>query len=90
MTKLTFDENWIRDGDSEFIAFEASDGERSFTARVTREALEDLHGSTQSGADWTSLFDPLRARVEKALQSKFDSGQLEPDGSLMLTSDDVG
>jgi hypothetical protein len=90
MSKLTFDENWSRDGESEFIAFGATDGERSLTAKVSREALEDLHGSTPPGADWVTLFDPLRARVENALQSKFDAGQLEPDGSLMLRSDDLG
>ena len=87
---LEFEEKWrFKDGGGDYIGFEASDGERSFTCRVSRESIEDLHGATPHGVSWTTLFDPLRDRVHRALQRKCDAGQFEADGSLLLTSDDI-
>ena len=90
MTKLRFEDEWsFCDGGGEYILLQAFDGDRSFSCKVTREAVEDLHGSTDTGASWTTLFDPLKQRAEQAIQTKFDVGGFESDGSILLTSKDV-
>jgi hypothetical protein len=52
--------------------------------------LEHLHGSTvPAGGGWITMFDALRDKIHQALQTKLDTGQVEADGSLALTQDDV-
>lgn len=90
MAVLEFQDDWTsRDGGGEYIKFNASDGERSFICKVSREAIEDLHGRTEPGPNWISLFEPVKREVQKAIQSKYDAGCFEPDGSIFLTGKDV-
>ncbi|NJO38423.1 MAG: DUF1488 family protein [Rhizobiales bacterium] len=79
-------ERWA--GTRDVVRFQAMDGSRRIDCAVSLEALEDHFR-------W-EVDDPLavlranRAAIEHRIRLKYLNGRLEPDGSLLLRSEDFG
>jgi transcriptional regulator with XRE-family HTH domain len=71
------------------IVFWGQDGDQRVKCRVSREALED-HFSDRDRLRPKAAFEKNRADIEGLVRRKYFLGHLEPDGSVLLRTDDIG
>jgi transcriptional regulator with XRE-family HTH domain len=70
------------------VAFWGRDGTQRVLCRISREALDD-HFSEGDRLKPEAAFDKHRKRIEALARRKYLSGQREPDGSVLIRTDDV-
>jgi hypothetical protein len=76
------------------VHFFMLDGVRPVACMIPGEALrEALPGACGDGAGWTAqllgVFHTLRRRVEAAAASKYASGAVKPDGTVVVMTRDL-
>jgi transcriptional regulator with XRE-family HTH domain len=87
--KLIFPEPSERwDGTRDVVRFRALDGSRRIDCAITLEALEDHF--RWDADDPLDVFRANRAAIEHRIRLKYLNGQVEPDASLLLRSEDFG
>ncbi len=86
---LIFHDDCSYDPDDHVINFPAQrDGQR-ITCRLSLEALRVQVGLQEADANAVLLaFDEARPVAEEIAIHKYESGQLEPDGSVMVRATD--
>jgi transcriptional regulator with XRE-family HTH domain len=87
---LTFpDDSYREDFNSRAIMFWAQgDDERRILCRISREALDDYF-SNRGKLPPETAFATHRGKIEALARRKYLLGQLEPDGSISIKTDDV-
>jgi transcriptional regulator with XRE-family HTH domain len=87
--KLMFaeqDERW--DGTRDVVRFRAGEGLRRIDCAISLEALEDhFRWDVDSPIE---VFRANRSAIEHRIRLKYLNGLLEPDGSVLLRSEDFG
>lgn len=71
------------------INFWGQESDKRILMRITREALED-HFSDRDRLNEEEAFRKHRKKIEVLARQKYLLGQLEPDGTVMIRTDDVG
>lgn len=71
------------------IVFWGQDGEKRVKCRVSGEAIAD-HFSDRDRLRPKAVFEKHRADIEGQVRRKYLLGHLEPDGSVLLRTDDIG
>ncbi len=69
------------------VAFTGRDGENKIACAVSVETLEDHFGADQR--DFMKAFIKHRPEIESLARRKYLAGEVEPDGSVLLTTLDV-
>ena len=70
------------------VAFWGQDGTQRVLCRISREALDD-HFSDRDRLKPDAAFKKYRKQVEALARRKYVSGQREPDGSVLIRTNDV-
>jgi transcriptional regulator with XRE-family HTH domain len=70
------------------IAFWGQDGTQRVLCRISREALDD-HFSDRGRSKPDAAFNKYRKQIEALARRKYLSGQREPDGSVMISTNDI-
>lgn len=86
-TLIFTDEQSHRDMDDTII-FWGQDGEKRVRCRISREALDD-HFSDGDKLRPEAAFKKYRSDIEALARKKYLLGQLEPDGSVLIRTEDV-
>lgn len=90
-TMLTFVEpveNY--DPERDLMLFEGRDGDKPITCAISGEALEDHFGARGSGRrQRLSAFTKHRDEIEDQARRKYLAGRREPDGSVLIRSEDL-
>lgn len=81
------DENFARD-DAGSIVFWGQDRETRVRCRISREALDD-HFSEGDKLKPDAAFRKYRKEIESLARRKYLSGQREPDGSVLIRTNDI-
>lgn len=81
------DEQSHRDID-DTIVFWGQDGEKRVRCRISREALDD-HFSDRDRLRPEAAFKKYRGDIEALARKRYLSGQLEPDGSVLIRTEDI-
>jgi transcriptional regulator with XRE-family HTH domain len=81
------DENVTRD-DTGAIVFWGQDGETRVRCRISREALDD-HFSDGDKLKPEAAFKKYRKEIETLARRKYLSAQREPDGSVLIRTNDI-
>ena len=69
------------------VVFEGKDWSNIVPCAISREALEDhFYGDNK---DKLKVFIANRERIEHEARRKYLSGRAEPDGSILIRTDDV-
>ena len=85
---LVFDEEYKRDsGDT--IVFWGNDGKNRVRCRISREALDD-HFSDGGRLRFEAAFKKHRLKIEALARRKYLLGQKEPDGTVLITTQELG
>jgi hypothetical protein len=79
-------ERW--DGTRDVVRFQAMDGSRRIDCAISLEALED-HFRWEAD-DPVMVFRANHAAIEHRIRLKYLNGRREPDGSVLLRSEDFG
>ena len=86
-TLIFTDEESHRDMDDTII-FWGHDGEKRVRCRISREALDD-HFSAGDKLRPEAAFKKYRADIEGLARKQYLLGQLEPDSSVLIKTEDV-
>ena len=70
------------------IAFWGQDGTQRVLSRISREALDD-HFSDRNRSNPDAAFKKYRKQIEALARRKYLSGQREPDGSVLIRTNDI-
>lgn len=70
------------------VAFWGQDGTRRVLSRISREALDD-HFSDRDRLRPEGAFKKYRKQIEALARRKYVSGQREPDGSVLIRTNDI-
>jgi transcriptional regulator with XRE-family HTH domain len=70
------------------VAFRGEDGRKRVRCRISREALED-HFSDAGRLRPEAAFNKHRAEIEALARRKYLGGQIESDGSVLITTQDA-
>lgn len=70
------------------VIFTGQDGDRSIHCAVSREVLEDYFGG--DGKDPLTVFQANHETIEHEVRRIYLLGNIETDGSVLLTSKDMG
>jgi len=81
------DDSGARD-DSGAIVFWGQDGETRVRCRISREALDD-HFSDGDKLKPDAAFKKYRREIETLARRKYLAGQREPDGSVLIRTNDI-
>jgi transcriptional regulator with XRE-family HTH domain len=84
---LSFDEDASRDVDDS-VVFWGNDGEKRVRFRIARAALDD-HFSDGDRLKPEAAFRKHRRDIEGLARRKYYLGQCEPDGSVVVRTDDI-
>ena len=71
------------------VRFPADDRGRPVVCRISREALDDKYRVTGGRAASEAAFLKHRSEIESEANRKYQLGLLEPDGSVLIRSDDL-
>jgi hypothetical protein len=85
-------ETGIWDHETRSVAIRAREtlGDLHVLCRVSQEALEQLnHGFCRDSNEALEIFSANRVLLEQRSSDKFDRGAIEPNGSVIVRSDDV-
>ena len=74
--------------DSGAIVFWGQDGETRVRCRISREALDD-HFSDGDKLRPDAAFKKYRKEIETLARRKYLAGQREPDGSVLIRTNDI-
>lgn len=75
------------DSINEAVRFWGDDGTRRILCAITRDALDDHYKPERK--DKLKTFDANRAAIEQEARRKFLAEALEPDGSVLIRTDDL-
>jgi transcriptional regulator with XRE-family HTH domain len=84
---LVFDAGHKSDLDDS-IVFWGNDGETRVRCRISREALDD-HFSDNGRLRYEAAFKKYRGEIEALARRKYLLGQSEPDGSVLIRTNDI-
>jgi transcriptional regulator with XRE-family HTH domain len=70
------------------VAFWGHDGAQRVLSRISREALDD-HFSDRERLKPEAAFKKYRKQIEALARRKYLSGQREPDGSVLIRTNDI-
>ena len=82
------DESFQRDS-ADTIVFWGQDGEKRVRCRISREALDD-HYSDGDKLRPEAAFSKYRRDIETFARRKYLLGQIEPDGSVLIRTNELG
>ncbi len=85
---LVFADESIARDDSGALVFWGQDGETRVRCRISREALDD-HFSDGDKLRPDAAFKKYRKDIETLARRKYLSGQREPDGSVLIRTNDI-
>jgi Fic family protein len=85
---LTFPDREHRTDTTRGAIFWGEDGKKRVRCIISREALDD-HFSDGDRRKPDSAFQAHRAEIEAFANRKYGRGQLEPDGSIIIRTEDV-
>jgi transcriptional regulator with XRE-family HTH domain len=85
---LTFPDQEPRVDIGEGVAFWGQDGEKRVHCRISREALDD-HFSVRDRLRPGAAFKKYRSDIEALARKKYLLGQLEPDGSVLIRTNEL-
>jgi uncharacterized protein DUF1488 len=72
------------------VEFGMSDHNKAVVrVRVSDTALDDLEPKTRRGSDYVGIFDRHRTRIADVASKKFNAGQLEPGGIVLVLTRDL-
>lgn len=83
---LTFPDGGAR-STGEAVVFTGKDGKKSVRCAISREALEDYFRG--DGKDLLKVFRANRERIEHESRRKYFAGKLQPDGSVLVRTNDL-
>ena len=69
------------------VGFGMTEGLKIVPVWVSDEALQDREPSVTDGV--LAIFDRNRLEIEQIASDKYDTGRIEPDGSVLVTSADL-
>ena len=84
---LTFDEGYTPDPDDS-VVFWGNEGNTRVRCRIERNALDD-HFSDNGRLRFNKTFEKHRSEIEALARRKYLLGQREPDGSVLIRTEDV-
>lgn len=85
---LTFPDKVARyDSVRDVAVFEGRDGDRTIRCAISREALEDHFEGNHE--DPVKVVGAHRSRIEHEARRKYLGGYLDPDGSILIRTDDL-
>lgn len=70
------------------VSFWGQDGPQRVLSRISREALDD-HFSDRERLKPEAAFKKYRKQIEALARRKYLSGQREPDGSVLIRTNDI-
>ncbi len=85
---LVFPDEEFRKDITDSIAFWGQDGEKRVRCRISREALDD-HFSDRDRLRPEAAFKKYRSKIESLVRKKYLLGQLEPDGSVLIRTNEL-
>ncbi len=86
---LTFPGNCSYDPDAHVVTFPAERGDQPITCRLSLEALHAQAGLQGADTDAVLLaFNEARDAAEEIAIHKYESGLIEPDGSVLVRATD--
>jgi len=85
---LTFTDQEFQSDAGDAIVFWGEERKKRVRCRISREALDD-HFSNRDRLRPEAAFKKYRRDIEALARRKYLSGQLEPDGSLLIRTSDV-
>ena len=71
------------------LLFAMGNAGRTINVLVTHEALQNVSSPPLAAGTYKAQFNAHRALLEKIAGDKFDRGQLEPDGSVLIVTTDL-
>jgi Protein of unknown function (DUF1488) len=71
----------------ERVIFTGKDGGKAVDCAISREALEDHFGGDNK--DMLRVFKANRERIEHEARRKYVTGRIEPDGSVLIRTNDL-
>jgi len=75
------------DAGREVIVFNGKDSDRAIRCAISKEALEDHFNS--AAKDMLKVFHAHRERIEHEARRKYLAEQLQPDGSVLVGTNDL-
>ena len=85
---LTFPESASRvDSLRGIVLFTGKDGEKIVPCAISQEALEDHFDD--GNKELAKMFRAKRERIEHEARRKYLAGRLEPDGSVLIKTEDL-
>jgi len=85
---LVFGDDRFSDRFGEGVSFEGKEGEKRVRVLISREALDD-HFSDGDKLRPDAAFKKYRSDIEALARKKYLLGQLEPDGSVLIRTNDI-
>ena len=85
---LVFADQEFRRDESDAVVFWGQDGEKRVRCRIAREALDD-HFSERDRLKPDAAFTKYRSEIEALARRKYLLGQLEPDGSIFIRTNEL-
>ena len=85
---LVFPDQEFRSDIDERIIFWGQDGEKRVRCMISREALDD-HFSDGDRLRQEAAFKKYRSDIEALARKKYLLGQLEPDGSVLVRTNEI-
>ncbi len=85
---LMFADQEFRRDESDAIVFWGQDGDKRVHCRISREALDD-HFSDRDRLKPDAAFTKYRRDIETLARRKYLLGQLEPDGSVLIRTNEL-
>ncbi len=78
------------DPERDVVRFEGRDGDRRIACAISGEALEDHFGARGTGhRQRLAAFHAHRDEIEDQARRKYTAAWLEPDGSVLIRSQDL-
>jgi transcriptional regulator with XRE-family HTH domain len=84
---LVFPDDRFKD-EMERISFWGQDGEKKILCRISREALDD-HFSDRDRLRPEAAFKKYRHDIEALARRKYALDQLEPDGTILIRTNEI-
>jgi transcriptional regulator with XRE-family HTH domain len=76
------------DASRKVVCFAGSDGSKKVNCAISKEALDDYFGGDHQSS--VKSFTTYREQIEQIVRRKYLGNQFENDGSILVTSADVG
>ena len=85
---LVFPDKEFRDDFGIGVIFWGQEGDRRVRCVISREALDD-HFSDRDRLRSDAAFQKYRTEIEALARKKYILGQLEPDGSILIRTNEI-